>query len=484
MRRIFLALAALVALAFVFAPFTAHAQTPRATQPRAIVRDAACPPATGWVARDTTWRTMTEATTAARTKLFCPAPPPPPPPVDTQPPPPPPPPTGTGKPQVLDQSWGVCAAGNSCLFSGVRDVRLIGSSGTSFLANVRGVVGAYCAGFGFPNGYNLGTLLRCEYSPVKTVTMVNPMPGHNGFGATFQVPLGDVGSTAALSEFTSFNGNPVQDGLGATRMKCELNRFAFDDPIVYPGQPGRAHLHMLYGNTYAPFSSLTPQNIRSGAVASTCQGGTLNASAYWVPALYDSLTHEVILPRFGQFYYKSGYGVDIRATQTIPAGLVIIAGNQQGTPANPSTAGSWACGQAFESRTIPACTPGRPYLEMAVSFPSCWNGRDLDSPNHASHMAYPIFNGVGSTCPTTHPVLIPKIDLLFDFDLTPTSHPERWRLVSDNYVGGPGGASAHGDYMLGWHPATMLTLVTRCLNMGLDCGVGSVGSNTQLLFRP
>ena len=26
---------------------------------------------------------------------------------------------------------------------------------------------------------------------------------------------------------------------------------------------------------------------------------------------------------------------------------------------------------------------------MELMFPSCWNGKDLDSPDHKSHMAYP-----------------------------------------------------------------------------------------------
>ena len=34
--------------------------------------------------------------------------------------------------------------------------------------------------------------------------------------------------------------------------------------------------------------------------------------------------------------------------------------------------------------------------------------------------------------------------------------------------------------MIGWDIATMHTLVTQCLNKGLDCGVGSIGSGIQL----
>jgi hypothetical protein len=44
----------------------------------------------------------------------------------------------------------------------------------------------------------------------------------------------------------------------------------------------------------------------------------------------------------------------------------------------------------------------------------------------------------------------------------------------------PGGFSAHADWMNGWEPATMRTIVTRCLNAAQDCGVGSIGDGRAL----
>jgi len=42
-------------------------------------------------------------------------------------------------------------------------------------------------------------------------------------------------------------------------------------------------------------------------------------------------------------------------------------------------------------------------LRTQVFFPSCWDGKNLDSPDHKSHMAYP--SGVNSgSCPASHPV--------------------------------------------------------------------------------
>jgi hypothetical protein len=47
-------------------------------------------------------------------------------------------------------------------------------------------------------------------------------------------------------------------------------------------------------------------------------------------------------------------------------------------------------------------------LRAQVWFPMCWDGVNLDSPDHKSHMAYP--TGVGNgNCPASHPVRIPGI---------------------------------------------------------------------------
>jgi hypothetical protein len=45
-----------------------------------------------------------------------------------------------------------------------------------------------------------------------------------------------------------------------------------------------------------------------------------------------------------------------------------------------------------------------------------------------------------------------------------------------------GGFSAHADWMNGWDPTTMNTIVTQCLNKAVDCGVGSIGNGTELYY--
>lgn len=77
---------------------------------------------------------------------------------------------------------------------------------------------------------------------------------------------------------------------GILRINCEFDHAAYDDPIVYPGKSGAAHLHMFWGaknvNAYTDFDSL----YRSSEAG--CSGGVLNRSSYWFPAL--------LAPKFNQ----------------------------------------------------------------------------------------------------------------------------------------------------------------------------------------
>lgn len=51
------------------------------------------------------------------------------------------------------------------------------------------------------------------------------------------------------------------------------------------------------------------------------------------------------------------------------------------------------------------CTNG---VRVELMFPSCWNGKDLDSDNHRSHVAYPdlVINGA---CPDEFPIRLPGL---------------------------------------------------------------------------
>src|SRR5206468_12171925 len=79
-------------------------------------------------------------------------------------------------------------------------------------------------------------------------------------------------------------GSAAPDVIGAFRFICTAGQVLPDDPIVYPGQPGKSHLHQFYGNedanAYSTFASLRAKG------TSTCNRGpqAANRSGYWMPA--------------------------------------------------------------------------------------------------------------------------------------------------------------------------------------------------------
>lgn len=58
-------------------------------------------------------------------------------------------------------------------------------------------------------------------------------------------------------------------------------------------------------------------------------------------------------------------------------------------------------------------------MRAQVFFPSCWDGQNLDSPDHQSHMSYPIGAYNDGACPDSHPVHL--LSLFYEY-LAPTGN--------------------------------------------------------------
>lgn len=305
---------------------------------------------------------------------------------------------------------------------------------------------------------------------------------------------------------------------GIFRINCEFDHAAYDDPIVFPGMNGMAHLHMFYGAKNVDGNTTFDQLNRSPAAG--CSGGTLNRSSYWMPALlapsYNNAGQrlvdsngapawKVIKAKVGEgdrsaqaahevFYYSAAVD-DLNSIGSPPIGLRLIAGSNTTTPASEpqSTAIarwhclSWGSSDAAGgpwSTTIPEClvnTNTPDMLRFDLFFPSCWNGIDLDSANHKDHMAYPIVLAGKWVCPSSHPRPVARISFhysfpIFPYDVDPISRTTKnFRLASDNYTvsNSNGGLSLHGDWFNGWHPEAMDMLVQGCIRSARDCHDGN-----------
>jgi hypothetical protein len=67
-------------------------------------------------------------------------------------------------------------------------------------------------------------------------------------------------------------------------------------------------------------------------------------------------------------------------------------------------------------RTDTSAFPDKPCpdgIRSSIIFPTCWDGKNVDSPDHKSHVAYSASAGVGrfagSNCPASHPVRVPGV---------------------------------------------------------------------------
>lgn len=139
-------------------------------------------------------------------------------------------------------------------------------------------------------------------------------------------------------------------------------------------------------------------------------------SAYWTPQLYfqhanGSFTSVTQVGGGLIYYLPRANSKDTTGVQAFPDGLRMLIGNpflrSYDASSLMSQAIGWNClgaGGTTRQPWLPPndCPDG---LRGELRFPSCWNGVDIDSTDHISHMAYPENNESGA-CPSTHPVRI------------------------------------------------------------------------------
>ncbi len=262
-------------------------------------------------------------------------------------------------------------------------------------------------------------------------------------------------------------------GDGQFRVACQYSHFAEDDPIVYPGQPGAAHLHMFFGNTGIHAGSTTDSIVNSGG--GTCNGFELNRSGYWTPALLDGRGNTVV-PDTIIVYYKTKWP---NIVQRMPQGLKMVSGNASHEAFTASQDLNWSCGDngfAYnKTNRIPDC--GGDTINASIAFPQCWDGVNLDADDHRSHMR---LVSISSPCPSSHPVRLPQISVLLYYP--GQGSVDGWYLSSDRHGGHSAlpGTNLHADWWGGWHDNTMDRWIDGCMKAARNCSLGQTGTDRQL----
>lgn len=238
---------------------------------------------------------------------------------------------------------------------------------------------------------------------------------------------------------------------------CTPDHTANDDPIVFPGKAGASHNHTFMGNKST--NAYTTAESLGGTTTTSCTVPQ-DRSGYWFPTLLRG-GNQVVASNLQTIYYKSGI-LDYKKVQPFPAGLRFLVGSMMATQDEfknaPGAVEGFECGDSTKNWDIPTATcPAGSNLNVRYQAPSCWNGKDLDSADHKSHMAYPV-NG---ECPPSHPVPVPMIEMKL-------SWPVDGNLSNVSFASGRG-YSFHYDFFNGWDPTVLQALVEHCINGGLQC---------------
>jgi hypothetical protein len=137
------------------------------------------------------------------------------------------------------------------------------------------------------------------------------------------------------------------------------------------------------------------------------------------------------------------------------------------------------------SQTFPAqpCPQG---ILTTIYFPPCWDGVNLDSADHRSHVAWSEDQGEEWTagprgsCPDTHPVKVPQVVLEIQWDTREFNDLGEWpKDGSQPFVWSFGdgyGWGSHGDYIFGWKGQEL----QQAFNKN-NCGNQLCGLRTQTI---
>ncbi len=256
-------------------------------------------------------------------------------------------------------------------------------------------------------------------------------------GAMVAVASGVLASTSSSATPNALQQvSPAFPGGPYFNVACGFSHRNNDDPILFPGDPGRSHNHTYIGNRDVS-AATTPESLKNGD--SSC--GELDSSTYWVPTLFEGT--DPVSPLGAVVYYTRHTSGPVTS---IPPGLKMVAGNQKAKRAQPKNVVSWSCGGGSGKRfsVVVACAE-ESALVFNLRFPNCWNGKTLDSVDHKRHMAY----SAAGACPSSHPVRLPTIALVLIY--SPTSRHAR---------PASGKFGAHGDFMNGWDQNLLERLVS------------------------
>ncbi|MDX3641986.1 DUF1996 domain-containing protein [Streptomyces sp. MB09-02B] len=290
------------------------------------------------------------------------------------------------------------------------------------------------------------------------------------------------------------NGGGQSGSTGSFSTDCGVNAngvFNSDNVIVAPGvSNGAHHFHDYVGNQgnnafagdedlAAADTSCENQGDRSSYFwpVIRLQNGTAEQDANSPGGGIEGNAGEIVTPKeVTMTFVGSPRGEVVE----MPRLLRIITGDAKAFINGPANANaSWSC-TGFEDRQLkdkyPLCPSGSDVVRT-FKFQSCWDGRNIDSANHRTHVAFAAADGGCAAGFEAIPQLVQRI--VYDVDApslrdggrtTPLfavdSFPEQLhKAVTD-----------HGDFINVFDEDLMRAMVD-CINDGRECDAADLGGD-------
>ncbi|KAH6639973.1 hypothetical protein BKA67DRAFT_528491 [Truncatella angustata] len=291
----------------------------------------------------------------------------------------------------------------------------------------------------------------------------------------------------------------VQAGL---RFGCSSLTIQRLDPVVEPGKSPSSHVHHIVGGN--AFNATMTGDVGARGTCTTCEMSE-DFSNYWTAVLYfkhptNGSYHRVPVTNNAAlaqgttggmtiYYTPHDFSTDDLKNQPIrafPPGFRMTVGSPT-TDTLDKAKGHiglrYNClntlidrGPEMVDFPTKPCKAG---IFAVHHFPACWDGKNLDSPDHQSHM-YNTITRDGFTnapaCPASHPVRMPQVTYETVWDTTKfnslwpsgTPNPFVWSFE------GSSGYGTHADYMFGWKGDSL----QRAMNKS-ECFYDGCGSITK-----
>ncbi|KAF8709766.1 hypothetical protein AX14_013471, partial [Amanita brunnescens Koide BX004] len=245
------------------------------------------------------------------------------------------------------------------------------------------------------------------------------------------------------------------------------------DPIVSPGKVSN-HVHSVLGGSN--FGSLSTAVLRQ----SQCTSIPIpqDKSNYWYPHLYfqwangsfTSLDGGAVISFSLDYLFSDPAG----NTTAFPDDFRMLSGDFTLRTYDPSSfaqqAVTFLCldfnGVSTRHNGLPL-TPCPSGIRAQINFPSCWDGKNVDSPNHKSHVSFLSTGPDSGTCSDPNfPVTLPRIFMEVywgsgDFDAFRSQAMDTTQPFVFSY-GDRTGYGYHADFVNGWDAGVLQHAVDNC----------------------